>query len=272
MILCREEFAKPHRLGGVPRPAGRPARAHHRRQGRALRIAASEPFRERQERTLAGARAVAAEFLSAGRWDQRPDRRHRRAPGPLRPARVRARRQAGRGPPRRRRHHRQPQRRPVRPPAPGRVLGPANRYSALATRGLQADDFVEVGRIIAEALASDDFEAQRADLADRAARDRRALPALQHAPRGHSCHNSVAPGFNSVPPGCVGESAGRYWPSMAAIWLDIPTTASMTASRCRGSAFPWAQSTARLALGEGDRRDMRPGISRSARSPAARTT
>ena len=41
---------------------------------------------------------------------------------------------------------------------------------ALATRGLGVDDFVEVGRILAAALvAGDDFEAQRADLAERAA-------------------------------------------------------------------------------------------------------
>ena len=33
MILCREEFAKRDRLGRVPGPAGRAARAHHRRQG-----------------------------------------------------------------------------------------------------------------------------------------------------------------------------------------------------------------------------------------------
>ena len=32
----------------------------------ALRIAMSEPFRERQERTLAGARALARELLDAG--------------------------------------------------------------------------------------------------------------------------------------------------------------------------------------------------------------
>ena len=40
---------------------------------------------------------------------------------------------------------------------------------ALATRGLQLDDFVEVGRILAEALAPDGFEQRRADLAERAA-------------------------------------------------------------------------------------------------------
>jgi glycine hydroxymethyltransferase len=40
---------------------------------------------------------------------------------------------------------------------------------ALATRGLQAEDFTEVGRILAEALAAEDFEAHQAELAERAA-------------------------------------------------------------------------------------------------------
>jgi glycine hydroxymethyltransferase len=38
--------------------------------------------------------------------------------------------------------------------------------SALATRGVQVDDFTEIGRIIATALTPD-FEGQRADLAER---------------------------------------------------------------------------------------------------------
>jgi glycine hydroxymethyltransferase len=41
---------------------------------------------------------------------------------------------------------------------------------ALATRGLGIDDFIEVGRILAGALvAGDEFEAQRAELAERTA-------------------------------------------------------------------------------------------------------
>ena len=40
---------------------------------------------------------------------------------------------------------------------------------ALATRGLQLDDFVEVGKILAAALQPGDFEAVRAELAERAA-------------------------------------------------------------------------------------------------------
>jgi glycine hydroxymethyltransferase len=39
---------------------------------------------------------------------------------------------------------------------------------ALATRGLQLDDFVEVGRIIAAALQPGDFEVRRGELAGRA--------------------------------------------------------------------------------------------------------
>ena len=38
---------------------------------------------------------------------------------------------------------------------------------ALATRGLQVDDFVEIGRIIAAALQPGDFEGRRAELAER---------------------------------------------------------------------------------------------------------
>ena len=50
--------------------------------------------------------------------------------------------------------------------------------SALATRGLQVEDFHEVGRIIAAAL-SPDFEAGKADLAERVTAHRRSLPALR---------------------------------------------------------------------------------------------
>ena len=45
---------------------------------------------------------------------------------------------------------------------------------ALATRGLQVEDFQELGRIIASALGPD-FESARAELAERVDRDRRPL-------------------------------------------------------------------------------------------------
>ena len=61
---------------------------------------------------------------------------------------------------------------------------------ALATRGLQVEDFVEVGRIIAEALAADDFEARRAELADRAAAIAERYPLYAGLGR-RSCSKSV---------------------------------------------------------------------------------
>jgi glycine hydroxymethyltransferase len=40
---------------------------------------------------------------------------------------------------------------------------------ALATRGLQAEDFAEVGEIIVATLCAGDFEARRAELTERTA-------------------------------------------------------------------------------------------------------
>jgi glycine hydroxymethyltransferase len=40
---------------------------------------------------------------------------------------------------------------------------------ALATRGLQVDDFSELGRIIAEALTTEEFDGVRGELSERAA-------------------------------------------------------------------------------------------------------
>src|SRR6202011_2920388 len=66
MILCTEELAKKINSAVFPGQQGGPL--EHVIAGKAvsLRIAGSEPFRERQERTLAGARAVASELLGAG--------------------------------------------------------------------------------------------------------------------------------------------------------------------------------------------------------------
>jgi glycine hydroxymethyltransferase len=51
--------------------------------------------------------------------------------------------------------------------------------SALATRGLQVDDFHEVGRIIAAALSAD-FEAGKADLAERVTAIADRYPLYEH--------------------------------------------------------------------------------------------
>jgi glycine hydroxymethyltransferase len=169
MILCREELAKRIDSAVFPGQQGGPLEHIIAGKAVALRIAASEPFRERQERTLAGARAVAAELLSAGRGisvltggtdvhlvlcDLRESELDgKQAEDRLAMVGITVNRNAV----------------PFDPRPPAVSSGLRIGTPALATRGLQADDFVEVGRIIAEALAADDFEAQRADLADRAA-------------------------------------------------------------------------------------------------------
>jgi glycine hydroxymethyltransferase len=169
MILCREELAKRIDSAVFPGQQGGPLEHIIAGKAVALRIASSEPFRERQERTLAGARAVAAELLSAGHGisvltggtdvhlvlcDLREsDLDGKQAEDRLAAVGITVNRNAV----------------PFDPRPPAVSSGLRIGTPALATRGLQADDFVEVGRIIAEALAADDFEAQRADLADRAA-------------------------------------------------------------------------------------------------------
>ena len=52
-------------------------------------------------------------------------------------------------------------------------------FAALATRGLQADDFAEIGDIIAAAL-QDDFEARKGELADRVTAIAERYPLYEH--------------------------------------------------------------------------------------------
>jgi glycine hydroxymethyltransferase len=168
MILSREEYAKQIDSGVFPGQQGGPLEHIIAGKAVALRIAASEAFRERQERTVVGARAVAAELLRAGGGvsvltggtdvhlvlcdlressldgQQAEDRLHSIG--------ITVNRNAV----------------PFDPRPPAVSSGLRIGTPALATRGLQLEDFVEVGMIIAEALGQDDFEARRADLADRA--------------------------------------------------------------------------------------------------------
>ena len=66
MILCTEELPKKIDSAVFPGQQGGPLEHMIAGKAVALRIAASEPFRERQQRTLAGASAVAVELLEAG--------------------------------------------------------------------------------------------------------------------------------------------------------------------------------------------------------------
>ncbi len=85
MILCREEFAKKIDSGVFPGQQGGPLEHLIAGKAVALKIAASEPFRERSQRTLDGARAIASELL-APPAALGAHRRHRRAPRARRPA------------------------------------------------------------------------------------------------------------------------------------------------------------------------------------------
>jgi glycine hydroxymethyltransferase len=169
MILCKEEFAKKINSAVFPGQQGGPLEHVIAGKAVALRIAMSEGFRERQQRTVDGAKAVASELLGAGGGvsvltggtdvhlvlcDLRESELDgKQAEDRLAAVGITVNRNAV----------------PFDPRPPAVSSGLRIGTPALATRGLQHDDFVEVGRIIAEALAGGRFEERRADLADRAA-------------------------------------------------------------------------------------------------------
>src|ERR671936_3193765 len=66
VIICREEHARKIDSAVFPGTQGGPLEHVIAGKAVALRIAQTEAFRERQERTVVGARAVAAELLRAG--------------------------------------------------------------------------------------------------------------------------------------------------------------------------------------------------------------
>jgi glycine hydroxymethyltransferase len=169
MILCKEEFAKKINSAVFPGQQGGPLEHVIAGKAVALRIAASEAFRERQERTLAGARAVAAELLGAGGGvnvltggtdvhlvlcDLRASELDgQQAEDRLAAVGITVNRNAV----------------PFDPRPPAVSSGLRIGTPALATRGLALEDFVEVGRIIAAALVAEDFDAARGELTERAA-------------------------------------------------------------------------------------------------------
>jgi glycine hydroxymethyltransferase len=168
MILCTEEHAKKINSAVFPGQQGGPL--EHVIAGKAvsLKIAASAQFRERQERTVAGAKAVAEELLAAGEGvnvltggtdvhlvlcDLRESELDgKQAEDRLAAVGITVNRNAV----------------PFDPRPPAVSSGLRIGSPALATRGLQIDDFVEVGSIIAAALTSG-FEPREAELRDRAA-------------------------------------------------------------------------------------------------------
>ncbi len=169
MILCRAELAKQIDSAVFPGQQGGPLEHIIAGKAVALRIAASEPFRERQERTLAGARAVAEELLGAGAGvnvltggtdvhlvlvDLRESELDgKQAEDRLASIGITVNRNAV----------------PFDPRPPAVSSGLRLGTPALATRGLGLDDFIEAGKVLAEALSAPDFEARRSELAERSA-------------------------------------------------------------------------------------------------------
>jgi glycine hydroxymethyltransferase len=168
LILCKEEHAKKINSAVFPGQQGGPLEHVVAGKAVAFKIAMTEPFRERQRRTVAGAQAVAEELLQAGEGvnvltggtdvhlvlvdlrdsaldgQQAEDRLH--AIG------ITVNRNAV----------------PFDPRPPMVTSGLRVGASALATRGLQVEDFSEVGRIIARALQPG-FDEVKAELAERVA-------------------------------------------------------------------------------------------------------
>ena len=187
MILCKEEYAKRIDSAVFPGQQGGPLEHIIAGKAVALRIAASEPFRERQQRTLDGARALAAELLAAGEGvsvltggtdvhlvlcDLRESALDgKQAEDRLHSIGITVNRNAV----------------PFDPRPPAVSSGLRIGTPALATRGLQVEDFVEIGKIIAATLvAGDSFESVRGELAERveAIADRYPLYAQLGAGRG----------------------------------------------------------------------------------------
>ncbi len=166
MVLCTEEWAKKINTAVFPGQQGGPLMHVIAGKAVSLKIAATEMFRERQRRTRAGAAVVAEELLAAGvnvltgGTDVHlvlADLRESELAGPDAERRldeigITVNRNAV----------------PNDPRPPMVTSGLRIGTSALATRGLQVDDFREIGRVIAEALTGPFEPSDVAALTERA--------------------------------------------------------------------------------------------------------
>ena len=165
-ILCREEHAKKINSAVFPGQQGGPLEHVIAAKAVTFRIAMSEQFRERQRRTIAGARALAEELLQVGHGvnvltggtdvhlvlvDLRESELDgQQAEDRLHDIGITVNRNAV----------------PFDPRPPMVTSGLRVGTPALATRGLQVDDFADLGRIIGAALTPA-FASSRDELADR---------------------------------------------------------------------------------------------------------
>jgi glycine hydroxymethyltransferase len=167
MILCKEEYAKKINSRVFPGHQGGPLMHAIAGKAVAFKIARSELFRERQRRTREGAAIVAEEMLGAGvnvltggtdvhlvLADLRESELDgQQAEDRLEEIGITVNRNAV----------------PFDPRPPAVSSGIRIGTPALATRGFQAEDFREVGRVIGEALGGDFSDAKKAELAERTA-------------------------------------------------------------------------------------------------------
>ena len=166
MILCRAELAKKIDSAVFPGQQGGPLEHVIAAKAVTMRIAASEAFRERQRRTLAGARALAEALVLVGHGVKvltggtdvhlvLADLRESELSGQdaedrLASINITVNRNAI----------------PFDPRPPRVTSGLRIGSPAMVTRGLGVEDFREIGEIIGVALSSD-FERQHGELLER---------------------------------------------------------------------------------------------------------
>jgi len=169
VILCKLQYAKKIDSAVFPGQQGGPLEHVIAAKAVAFKIAASELFAERQRRTIAGAQAWARELMGAGAGvrvltggtdvhlvlvdlrDSEPALSGREAEDRLHDIGITVNRNAV----------------PFDPRPPIEASGLRIGTPALATRGLQLEDFTEVGRIMASALTPE-YESIAGELAERA--------------------------------------------------------------------------------------------------------
>ena len=165
MILCKEEYAKKINSAVFPGQQGGPLMHNIAGKAVSFKIAQSEVFRERQRRTREAAAVVAEELLSAGvnvltggtdvhlvLVDLREsDLDGQQAEDRLHEIGITVNRNAV----------------PFDPRPPAVSSGLRVGTPALATRGLDLDEFRDVGRMIAQALTADWSDSLRGELSER---------------------------------------------------------------------------------------------------------
>jgi glycine hydroxymethyltransferase len=166
MILCKEEYAKKINSAVFPGQQGGPLMHIIAGKAVSLRIAQSEAFRERQRRTREGALVLGEEMLGGGinvltggtdvhlvLADLRDSELDgQQAEDRLHDIGITVNRNAV----------------PFDPRPPAVSSGLRIGSPALATRGLQVDDFREIGRVIVKALSSPQWgDAEIAELSER---------------------------------------------------------------------------------------------------------